>query len=184
MLRMIATALGCALLLASPAVAQSQPTPRQLELSRRYVNLLQGDQLEQFIRSMLATDPTLDDGDLPPAEREFILDLTAELVADLMPAMMEEMVPVYAAAFTEEELEALVAFYDSPLGRSILAKTMDAMPEVNAAMAKMLPLLLEKMAVRMCARYGCDPREALAEMYAGAGLPPPAGSGPVPRRTK
>lgn len=184
MFRLFAAVFAACALLAAPAFAQSAPTPRQLELSRQYVALMQGDQMEALIRELMATDPTMDLSDVPAEDREFLLDLTAQLVSDLMPRIMEEMVPVYAAVFTEAELEALVGFYGTEMGRSIVAKSMEVMPEVNLAMAALIPDLFEKMANRLCAHYGCDAREALAEMYAGAGMAPPPGSAPARARSK
>lgn len=184
MYRLFAVVFAACALLAAPALAQSQPSARQLELTRQYVQLAQGDQIETALRQMLATDPSNDLGDLPAEDRDFLLDLTSEILADLMPKMMEAMVPAYAAIFTEQELEALIAFYDTEMGRSIINKTFQVMPEINTAVASIIPEMFQKMASRMCARYGCDPREALAEMYEGAGMAPPSGSGMAPPRTK
>lgn len=182
--RLFAVVFTACALLAAPAFAQSEPSARQLELTRRYVQLAQGEQMETALRQMMATDPTTDLSDIPAEDREFLLDLTSEILADLMPKMMEAMVPAYAAIFTEEELEALVAFYDTEMGRSIINKTFVVMPEINAAVETIIPELFQKMAGRMCARYGCDPREALAEMYAGAGMEPPSSTRAAPPRAK
>ena len=184
MSRLFAVVFAACALLAGPALAQSQPTARQIELSRRYVQLAQGEQMEDALRQMMATDPATDLSDIPAEDREFLLDLTSEILADLMPKMMEAMVPAYARTFTEEELEALVAFYDTEMGRSIIDKNFQVMPEINTAVASIMPELFQKMASRMCARYGCDPREALAQMYEGAGMTPPSGAATAPPRTK
>ncbi|HEY1224813.1 MAG TPA: DUF2059 domain-containing protein [Brevundimonas sp.] len=182
--RLFAVVFAACALLAAPALAQSEPSARQIELSRRYVQLAQGDQIESALRQMMATDPSNDLSDLPAEDREFLLDLTSEILADLMPKMMEAMVPAYAATFTEAELEALVAFYDTEMGRSIIDKTFQVLPEINTAVEVIIPELFQKMASRMCARYGCDPRQALAEMYAGAGMEPPSGARAAPPRAK
>lgn len=184
MSRLFAVVFAACALLAAPALAQSQPSERQIELSRRYIQLAQGEQMEDALRQMMATDPTTDLSDVPAEDREFLLDMTAEILADLMPKMMEAMVPAYAGTFTEQELEALIAFYDTEMGRTIIEKNFEIMPEINTAVAAIIPDLFQKMASRMCARYGCDPREALAEMYAGAGMAPPSGTVTAPPRAK
>ena len=58
---------------------------------------------------------------LAEAEQNFLIPSREEALirGDLVPQMITEMVPVYAGTFTEEELAALVAFYDTPMGRSI-----------------------------------------------------------------
>lgn len=153
------------------------PSARQMELARRYLDLLMTDQFEDVIRQMLGDEFADDQAiqDIPDADRRFIISLTAELTTDMVPQMISEMVPVYARLFTEEELVALVAFYDTPLGRSIADKSVQVMPEANRAVMAVVPQMLEKMATRMCQHYTCSPTE-LEElrrgMRQGAGLAP------------
>lgn len=161
------------LALASGAEAQSKPTPpaavaaadqpsaRQLDLSRRFVGLMMSDQFEDAIRQMIAIEAEMspDSMDMPEADRRFLVELTTELVTDMVPQMLEEMVPVYARTFSEAELEAMIAFYDTEMGRSIIDKTYAAMPEATAAAMTVMPQLMEKMASRMCQHYGCTAEE-------------------------
>lgn len=153
----------------SAAPAAGEPSARQLSLSRRYIELIQTDQLSVMIRSgiEMAANADLAASELPSEDRAFILDLATELTTDMMPQMFDRMAPVYARIFSEDELLALIAFYDSDMGRSIMQKTYSSMPEANAAMMELMPQLFEKMAARMCARYGCDTAEALAGMGVG-----------------
>lgn len=153
----------------SSAVVAGEPSARQLTLSRRYIELMQSDQLSVMIRSAIemTAGSEFDAAELPTEDRAFMLDLVTELTTDMMPQMFDRMVPVYARTFSEEELLALIAFYDSDLGRSILQKTYASMPEANAAMMEVMPQMFEKMAARMCVRYGCDTAEVLGEMGVG-----------------
>lgn len=180
----LTAALAGAVLTAPPARASeapqatSEPSARQLALTRRYIDLMMSDQFEDVIREMIG-DEAARDSSLPDEDRQFIVDLTAELVTDLMPQMINEMVPVYAAAFTEAELEALVAFYDTEMGRTIAAKSVQVMPAADRAVMSVIPQMLDKMAARMCQHYGCEPGELESlrrEMRMGAGLT----SGPAP----
>ncbi len=164
-----------------PQTAAEAPSTRKLELARRYIDLMMSDQFEDVIREMVG-DEAERDTTMPEEDRQFLVDLTTELVTDLIPQMINELVPVYAAAFTEAELAALVAFYDTEMGRSISAKSVQLMPEENRAMMSVMPQMLDKMAARMCQHYGCGPGELEAlqrEMRIGAGLassPAPAPS--------
>lgn len=164
----LAAALAVGGVVGQPARAQAAqqealppPSDRQIELTRRYIGLMMSDQFEDAIRQVVAggasTDP--ETRNLPEADRRFIVDLTAELTTDMMPQMIEEMVPVYARALTETELEALIAFYDTEMGRAIIAKTTSAMPEATQAAMSVMPQMLDKMAARMCQHYGCEPGE-------------------------
>lgn len=159
--------------------ATTAPSPRRTELARQYLGLMMTDQFENVVHQMLgdefANDPEMQG--LPDADRRFILGLTAELTTDMVPQMIAEMIPVYAATFTEEELGALVVFYDTPMGRSIATKSVEVMPEANRAVMAVVPQMLEKMATRMCQHYGCTPaeeQEMRRGVREGAGLSPAA----------
>ena len=141
---------------AAPQAAAAAPSARQLELTRRYIDLTMTDQFEDVIREMVGDEAARDDT-LPEGDRQFLVELTTEIATDLIPQMIDEMVPVYAAAFTVAELEALVAFYETEMGRSIAAKTIQVMPEANRAVMSVIPQMLDKMAARMCQHYGCAP---------------------------
>ncbi len=172
-----------------PPTAERAVSPRQLELSRRYLELMLTDQFEGVIHEMLGEEMANDQSmqGLPDADRRFIVSLTAELTADMVPAMINEMVPVFATVFTEPELEAMVGFFDTPMGREIARKSMAVMPEANRAVMAVLPQMLEKMATRMCQHYGCTPAELQAlrrDMRAGAGLTDDAVPSPAPSRSK
>jgi hypothetical protein len=179
----LAAALAATTLPAAPVAARSSeqttaaPSTRSSELARQYLNLIMTDQFEGVVRQMLGTEFE-NDSDmqaLPEEDRRMILNLTAELTADLVPQMITEMVPVYSTTFTEEELTALVTFYGTPLGRSIAEKSIAVMPEADRAVMSVVPQLLEKMASRMCQHYGCSPeeqRQMLEGMREGAGLVP------------
>lgn len=191
------TACAAALLatsaaIATPALAQQAepllevraPSPRQLALSRRYLDLMFTDQFESVIHQMLGEQMSSDQAmqDVPDEDRQFIIGLTSELVTDMVPLMITEMVPVYAAQFTEEELQALVDFFGSPMGRVIARKNVEVMPEANRAVMAVVPQMLEKMATRMCQHYGCTPaelQELRRGMREGVGLTDSAA--PAPR---
>lgn len=184
-------------LTAAPAVARQSedqievrapqpPSVRQMELSRRYLDLMFTDQFESVIHQMLGEQMSSDAAmqDVPAEDRQFLISLTSELVTDMVPLMITEMVPVYASLFTEEELQALIDFFDSPMGRVIAAKNVQVMPEANRAVMAVVPQMLEKMATRMCQHYGCtaaELRELQRGMREGAGL---TDSAAPPQRTK
>ncbi len=141
--------------------AASEPSARQLALTRRYIDLTMTEQFDDAIRQMIADQASLDPDtrNLPAEDQRFLVDLTGELTTDMVPRMIDAMIPVYARAFTETELEALIEFYDTELGRTILEKTMVAMPEANRAAMTVLPQMMDKMAARICQHYGCEANE-------------------------
>lgn len=179
-MRFLTTMLTCAVLATSahasepkraPGTEAGAPSARQLALSRRYVELMQSDQLAQMIRVMIDQQSGEMVEGLESEDRTFLIDLTTELTTEMMPRMLDQLVPVYARTFTEPELQALVEFYDSETGRSIIDKTYSSMPEANAAMMTVLPQMMDKMAARICARYGCEPGEVEAIMGGASAAP-------------
>lgn len=185
MIACMAGALAGAALMGAPVRAQdapqaAAPSARQLELSRRYIDLTMSDQFETSIRQLIVAQAAMNPAasDIPDEDRRFVTELTAELIADMIPRMLDEMVPVYARTFSEPELVALIAFYDTEMGRSIIDKSMSSMPEAMQAAMTVMPQMMEKMATRMCQHYGCSPEElrAVREAMSGATAAPSARS--------
>jgi hypothetical protein len=57
-----------------------------------------------------------------------------EFMAEVKPAEMEELVvPIYARHFSEAELQGLIDFYSSPLGRKVIGEMPGVMQESMAA---------------------------------------------------
>ena len=142
------------------------PSPHMLALSRRYVDLMQGDQMTTLFRSIMDEEMT-SHPEMRAAsqeDRDFTTALTTQLIDEMIPAMMEELVPIYARTFSEPELQALVDFYGSEQGLSITRKTYETMPAAQEAMLAVMPPLLEKMAARLCEHYGCDADEVAEGM--------------------
>ena len=133
------------------------PSARTLELTRQVIDLTMTKQFEDALYQLIAQQAEIDPNAraLPEEDRRFIVELSAELTADQIPAMIDAMVPVYARTFTDAELEAMIAFYGSEMGQVIIEKTMTVMPEATAAAMTVMPQVMEKMAARICQHYGC-----------------------------
>jgi len=140
------------------------PSPHMLALSRRYVDLMQGDQMTTLVRSIMETEMASHPAMRAASQedRDFTTALTTQLIDEMIPAIAEELVPLYARTFSEPELQALVDFYSSDEGLSIIRKTYETLPAAQEAMVAVMPPLLEKMAARLCAHYGCDADEIAA----------------------
>jgi hypothetical protein len=93
-------------------------SPRALALSRRYLELVQGEALsESLASSMQATmQATLPDG--VPDSMLQAMD-PWPVLRGILPEMMDRMAVVQAQVYSEAELQALVDFYDAPLGEPL-----------------------------------------------------------------
>ena len=82
---------------------------------------------------------------------------------DFTPKMIERMIPVYAQAFSESELEAMVAFYESPAGQSIVRKTPSLAPQERGDRPwELVPEIQKGVMRRLCAKDRLLRREARA----------------------
>jgi hypothetical protein len=86
---------------------------------------------------------------------------------DFTPKMLERMVPIYAQAFSESELEAMVTFYESPAGQSIMQKTPSLAPKSAEVARDLMPEVQKDVMRRLCAKIDC---------FGGKPAPPPKAS--------
>jgi hypothetical protein len=117
-------------LAATSAVAQpgAAPSPKALALARRYVAAAQAGKIlqdeapavAQFIISRMAPPPG---GDAKASEvKHAMLDAADAAVQAKLPDFLDKTAEIYARVFSEQELEAIVGFYDSPAGKAFVAK--------------------------------------------------------------
>lgn len=146
----------------APKVATAAPSAKAMDLSRRYFKAMR---LEDSLGKALDTlDPALlgvEDGD--PEQAEAMRAATKQALDAAMPRYIEKMTPLLAAAYSEEELAALVAFYESPVGRSVVAKSRDVGGISSQAMKDLLPDIMDDAMDRYCQQMGCED-EGYAEM--------------------
>ncbi len=98
--------------------------------------------------------------EISDAQSQAVSDAMAGAMDDFIPKMTDAMIPVYAETFTTDELTQLDAFYESPVGQSILSKTPTAMQKMMPAMMQLMPDLQADMMTRMCAKIDCKAKKA------------------------
>lgn len=139
--------LAAAACIAMPAFAQTQPAldPAAVAATRdllaatnmRATLVATMQQMEQSmpaqIRASAAQAITARPGMSPEQKKQALAKLDADLPAlmsrmhgvlsdaSLYDEMVNEMIPLYASVYTVDELRQLTAFYQSPLGRKMLA---------------------------------------------------------------
>jgi len=149
---------------AAPASAQDAPDPAReahLTLADRYLELTQGGHLVKQFRSHL--EEGYGAADMPAEQRDWMVENMGAMFAEVMALTIEELRDDVADSFTVQELETAIAFYESPIGRSVVRKQVDMNMELQEIMT---PLLLPRMTSLMekfCTRFDC---EALGEAAA------------------
>ncbi|WP_395670805.1 DUF2059 domain-containing protein [Phenylobacterium sp.] len=145
----------------APAPAQAAVSPRSEALVRRLMKAL--DMEKQMDALLTATLPgfaaRMNSGaQLSEAEKTLVLDTALETMREVVtPRLVEAVIPLYAEHYTEAELAAMVTFYESPVGASIMAKTPAMAPKVAAATQALMPAAMEEMLTRLCTKLDCAP---------------------------
>ncbi|TWB20799.1 hypothetical protein FBZ89_106202 [Nitrospirillum amazonense] len=123
---------------AGSGLAQS-PTPKALELARALADRVNADDLMQQVLGATVQPLTFN---LKAANPGREADVDALFEHTLLPDFRKAMAPVidgyaqaYAARFTEAELAAILAFYDSPAGAKML-KEMPGLQQRGRARAQ------------------------------------------------
>jgi len=161
-----AAALAACLCFAVPAAGQApsaSPDGAQapaeagdaarLDLARRYLELSVGGDLVKATDTLMAQAMAALETDSP--EASFMAEQMPAMLETLLERTMEEMAPLYARTFTSEELEALVAFYDSPMGRDITHKTLGIAMEQDAIMQDILGEAMTGFLDKFCRQFDC-----------------------------
>lgn len=127
---LVAVVLSAAMLVvAVPAMAQEVP-PEQLALARKYVDLTDRAAIYEItlveiglgtMRELTSQNPDL------AKETDLAVGKVMEEYKDRKGELMDQFARVYAVRFTVEELQEIVAFYESPTGQ----KLAQANTEVN-----------------------------------------------------
>lgn len=137
------------------APAAPAPSARAIELSQRYFKAMR---LEDTLGKALdMLDPVLltaGEGDAEQAEA--MRSATKQALDAAMPQYIAKMTPLLASAYSEEELAALVAFYESPVGQSVVAKSRDVGGISSQAMKDLLPGIMDDAMDRYCREMGCE----------------------------
>ncbi|KSB91641.1 hypothetical protein AS593_18460 [Caulobacter vibrioides] len=149
MTRFAAAAAAFVLAFGVSGAASAEPSPRARELAHRYIAVLDMKKsVAPMMDNMLAslTEQELAGTNLTPEQRtvaaKAIRDAFNQSVeAGMFDRMMVELEPLLAETFTEEELEATIAFYESGPGRSMLAKMPMFGQRWGEAMVKFVPEL-------------------------------------------
>ena len=171
MKRLTASALLLvASLFVSSALAQTvAPTPRALELSRRYIAAVKMDSVMDMNAAVMAQQiaRARSVGGVADPDTQALDLAMAESLQALKPLILDRGAVILAAKFTEPELESLVTFFESPIGRSVTTKSAQLGPEMSALMAELIPALNADLSRRVCARRPasavCDTAKRIAK---------------------
>ena len=144
-------------LCAVSAVAQNtQPASREsvmkfftvmhIEQQVQQVQTLMMTEVARSMRSTLENDPSLTRDD-----KERVMNLIEPEMQDAakvypVSEMLDDMLPVYQKHFTDSDMQAITAFFESPVGKKFVDENGPMMQE---AMAVIMPKMNTRMQARM-----------------------------------
>lgn len=144
----------------SPASAQTTQTAGEaeralrMELAERYLQLSQGESLRKalqgYYQDMMAKS------EIGAVEKEWVVAQMVGATDELAQTVFTDVRDDLADLYTMAELEALVAFSESPEGRSIANKSIQMAVIVQEATLPRMVAMMDDVRVKYCARFGCE----------------------------
>lgn len=156
-----------------PAAAQNAEREARLALAERAFEAMQGDQMSDMIHQMSMAFPPPELDSMSGREQIAYEEVMAETTTTLMRRVMSGATEIYADVYTREELEAMVAFYESPIGQSIITKSYALAPQMIELLRSLMPEMMRDVINGMCDRLGCTPEEraeGIRQALAGLGM--------------
>ena len=121
---------------AAPAISQEIP-PEQLALARKYVDLTNKAQIFEAIAAMTAAQTSKL---LTQSNPEIATQIDEQIGKSLEARkgkgddLFNQIARIYAVTYTQEELQQIVAFYETPAGQKLAANAMQVNQDVGKVM--------------------------------------------------
>jgi hypothetical protein len=139
------------MMLVAGSVFSQTATPGSRESAERLLQVLKvGENFDNAIRQAVTMQMGLLDKrtDIPAEKKEAVRKSIEPAINSILEKMswqkMKEMfIDIYAVVFTKEELDGVIAFYESPAGQKFITKqpelTRVTMQKMQALMSEMMP---------------------------------------------
>lgn len=134
---------------ATAAPAAPAATAEAKALAQRYLDATQFEALMLAAMEPMLDALTAQQPDLSAEDRAMVRGVVLDSMKSVMPAYLDEVANLYGQAMSTEELEALVTFYESPVGRSISTKSLELTNQSQAMFTRFQPTLNAEIMKRM-----------------------------------
>jgi len=142
---------------AGPVFAQTAPdAARQhhLDLAARYLELTQGGDLVKQMRGQIESN--LGGSGMPADQRAWMVENFGDMFTEVMATTLVELRDDVADSFTVPELETAIAFYSSPIGRSVVRKQVDMNVEIQEVVTPLMMPRVTSLMEKFCIRFDCS----------------------------
>ena len=146
-----------AVLSAGPALAQDADAAQRTQLALRLIQVGTGADFAKSLEAMVTTElASLEAKGAAPEEAAWFRTNAPRMLNTMVDGLTRDLAPVYAEIYTTEELQAQIAFYETPVGRQIASKTL----QVSVASEPLMQARLQGFAVELmtkyCAQFSCE----------------------------
>lgn len=136
----------------SPVQAQEVPAEKQALIDRMMASMNVEATVDQMVEVMTKQVVNTVKRTTPGIEQD-ALDIIVEVVEEegrlLVEQALSDAAPIMAKLYTTDELEQLVAFYETPLGQKALKSMPEVMREIQARMPSRLQNFQQRIAAKL-----------------------------------
>lgn len=145
--------LLAACVMATSAAAQDAGREHRLVLADQYLALVFGADFQHAMEDQLKT--AYGQSELEPAQRSWLTSHMMAAIQSVLPDVIASVRDDAADLYTAEELEAMIAFQSTPVGRSASAKGLRMSSVITEAIQPPLLEALGGMTQKYCAAFAC-----------------------------
>ncbi len=149
-----------ALTLAIPpaAMAQGAPSPERLKLAHEVLDAQGGlTNVNTVMRNLMNGISARMAAGLKTEDQEALKGSVDGTLEALAPRVMEITVRLFASDFDDKQLADILAFYQSPTGKALVARSPEFARQSSAAIGALMPSIQLSMITRFCAKSDCPP---------------------------
>jgi len=139
----------------APAASPAKPSAHATDLARRYIKAMRMEEAMTAVFNQFDPFVGLDVSN-DKVDRNAMREAMVEAIGEILPQWTDALIPYVAAAFSEAELEAMVTFYESPVGQSVVSKSQTLAKPSMEIMQALAPGLAGDMLARYCAKTTCS----------------------------
>jgi hypothetical protein len=81
------------------------------------------------------------------------------MTTTVVPRLFDEMAGYYAQDFTSDQLRDILAFYQSPTGKAMVANAPVLAQQIGGSMVKLMPALQLSVMDKVCSQVSCTPEQ-------------------------
>ena len=155
-------AVAAALCLAvQPAAAQDAGLAQRTALAERLIRATAGPSFTKSLESLIGEQVSAIEAAGTAAgvgrqEAAWIRANAPRMLTTMTNRLLTDLAPHYAEIYTSEELEAQLAFYESPMGRQIAAKSFQLGMATQEVTEDSMIAFVTELQSKYCAQFNCD----------------------------